>query len=312
MAVSRISLLGVLWLTLSQCVCAENLPDVKELAQYQFDRTKALVDYVHRAAQVFSKEGLDACNLFSRPGSSWLNRSENKYLFIYDRNGTVICHPVYKILEGKNIIHFKDLNGKSLIRYLIDKADQKGEGWVHYLWAEPDSIFPLWKSSFVMKVIGPSGKSYVIGSGIYNMRLEKQFIVDTVNDAADWLVVQGTKGLKRLQDPSSPFIYEQVYVFVIDKQGNLLVDPAFPDSSRLSRPARNIFNVQDATGKYIIQELLDKMKTSDTAWSLYLWPKPGDTKPSKQAIYVRKVEVGQQEFIIGSALYLANPIWFEK
>jgi hypothetical protein len=41
----------------------------------------------------------------------------------------------------------------------------------------------------------------------------------------------------------------------------------------------------------------------------YLWPKPGSSTPSRRLIYVRKVKVGDEVFIVGSDFFLATPIW---
>ena len=55
--------------------------------------------------------------------------------------------------------------------------------------------------------------------------------------------------------------------------------------------------------------MIEDLKTDDSAWVLYMWPKPNQTKPSKKVTYVRKVKMGEQSVIVGSSLYLATPIW---
>lgn len=51
------------------------------------------------------------------------------------------------------------------------------------MYPEPRDSFPTWKSTFVKRVTFPSGKTYLIGSGIYNMQMDKAFIEDVVNHA---------------------------------------------------------------------------------------------------------------------------------
>jgi hypothetical protein len=41
----------------------------------------------------------------------------------------------------------------------------------------------------------------------------------------------------------------------------------------------------------------------------YLWPKPGGSAPSRKLIYVRKVTVDGEVFVVGSDFFLATPIW---
>ena len=51
---------------------------------------------------------------------------EDGYFFVYDYNGVNIAHSRKPHLEGQNLFHFKDANGKLLIQELIDKAKQGG------------------------------------------------------------------------------------------------------------------------------------------------------------------------------------------
>ncbi len=54
-----------------------------------------------------------------------------------------------------------------------------------YEWPVPGGILPRWKSTIYKSyVTAPSGKSYIVGSGIYNDRMERAFVVDMVRDAA--------------------------------------------------------------------------------------------------------------------------------
>ncbi|MCX5680781.1 MAG: cache domain-containing protein [Candidatus Omnitrophica bacterium] len=44
--------------------------------------------------------------------------------------------------------------------------------------------------------------------------------------------------------------------------------------------------------------------TKGAGWVNYLWPKPGQSVPSKKQTYVRKVKYGEEIFIVGSGAYL--------
>jgi len=284
---------------------------VQEYSRYQYDQTILLMEYVRKAAALLTREGEAAFQEFSREKERWFHG--NRYLFVYDLHGECIFHPVERQLVGKNLLDFRDLDGKPMIRYIIETAvrEYPSGGWVHYLWSEPSEIAPLWKTSYVMQVKGPSGKDYVIGSGIYNMRLEKEFIVKTVDAAVELLEERGEAALPTFQDKSSRFVYQGVCVFVLSMEGQAIVDPAFPfiKSTGLPWPERNLVGVRDAVGKYPVKEMIEDLKTDDSAWVLYMWPKPNQTKPSKKVAYVRKVKMGEQSVIVGSSLYLATPIW---
>ncbi len=282
-----------------------------EYSKYQYQQTKLLVKYVREAAVLLDRKGEAAFQEFSQENKLWFRG--NRYLFVYDMNGNCVFHPAEPQLVGKNLMDFQDLDGKPAIRHIIEAATRQAPagGWVHYLWTEPGDIAPLWKTSYVMRVKGPPGNDYVIGSGIYNMRLEKEFVVETVDAAANLIEAMGESALPVFQDKSNRFVYQGVYVFVISMEGRAIVDPAFPfsESADPGSTGRDLTVIRDAVGKYPVQEMIRKLETDSTAWVLYLWPKPDETKPSKKTVYVRKVRMGEQSVIVGSGIYLATPIW---
>jgi signal transduction histidine kinase len=139
-------------------------------SSYKYQATKELVSLVKDAASAVEKKGEAVFPEFKKEGSSW--RHGDTYIFVIDPSGTMILHPD-PALEGKEEIGLKDVNGKAIIKGLIDAASSdKKEGWFHYQWPEPGSLFPLWKSSFVKLVTASSGQQYIVGSGIYNMNME--------------------------------------------------------------------------------------------------------------------------------------------
>ena len=151
------------------------------LASDPGDSTDLLAAMVRDAAAEIRMKGEKAFDMFRVRGSRW-NRGE-RYVFILDPMGNMILHPE---LEGKNQMDLTDINGKPVIRGLIDAATahpSKPEGWYHYQWPVPGGLLPRWKSSFVKKVVAPSGKTYIVGSGVYNDRMERAFVEDLVKDA---------------------------------------------------------------------------------------------------------------------------------
>ena len=290
----------------------EGLPD-PDTTLYEYQQTKDLVSFVHEAAELFSEKGEKVFPDFRKKGSKWFN--EQRYLFIYDLKGFSVFHPVNPELEGKNLINLEDLDGKPVIKYLIETVTGKGEpsGWIHYLWCEPGEIFPRWKSSYVLKVEDPSGNEYVIGSGIYNMRPERQFIVDAVDSAVELIREKGKEAFKDVGTKSSRFVFRDTYIFVLSMDGKAVVDPAFPseEGARGVKVGRELIDFRDAVGKYAVREMIDKLKRSDSAWVLYRWPKIGETTPSKKVAYVKKVKIDGEEYIVGSDIFLANPIWMK-
>ncbi len=286
------------------CSCGHTPRPLPDLNQYQFKETRDLISFVKEAAELFSKKGEDAFIEFGKEGSKWF--SGKKYIFIYNSSGDCIFHPVLKDLIGKNLLDMKDLNGKPIGQLIqsIASNSQKPYGWIHYLWAEPGEIFPSWKDAYIIGVKGPDGKTYAVGSGTYNIRTEIKFVVDVVDSAAKLIQKRGKEAYNHLLDEASIFYFYNTYIFVLSTNGQLLADPSFPTNI-----GRNVIDFKDFTGHMIIKEMLEKLKKEDVVYLPYMWPAPGQDNPSKKLIYARKVISGTDTVVVGSSLYLMDPIW---
>ena len=279
-------------------LCEGNAADLAQ--SYENEETREIVDLVNDAAELVNAEGEAAFNDFRASGSRW--RQGEMYIFVLDPQGNMLVHPD-PAMEGKNVLDVKDVNGKPIIRGLIGAAmfPGKPEGWYHYEWPVPGGILPRWKSTYVRLVTAPSGKSYIAGSGIYNDRMERAFVVDMVRDAAAQVEKNGEAAFSLFNDRSGPFIAKDAYIFVIDPSGVDLVNPGFPNLE-----GRNILDVEDTNGKKLIREMLQVVETSGSGWVDYMWPKPGESVSTQKSAYVSKAKMGDKWVLIGSGVYLAD------
>ncbi|MDD5495652.1 MAG: cache domain-containing protein [Candidatus Omnitrophica bacterium] len=279
------------------CVfCAVAAVAVSSL-EYQHERTKELVGLVDDAAGLVKDKGEAAFPEFRISGSKWL--TGDTYIFVLDPEGNMLVHPD-EALEGKNEMNLKDANGKPIVSMLIETASGKdGEGWVHYLWPKPRQIEPSWKSAFAKAVTAPSGKIYIVGSGCYDLKMEKKFISDVVDEASKLIEKKGAKAFADIRDKAGAFTFLDTYVFVDTPDGVEVVNAAFP-----SIEGKNMMNFRDVGGKYVVMDYINAALTKGSAWVDYLWPKPGETNPSIKYTYVRKVNHGNEVFIVGSGAYL--------
>jgi signal transduction histidine kinase len=287
------------------CSIAAAAPSDK-LSRYTYEDTKRLVAFVEDAASLIEHEGAAAFPKFAQKGSRWFN--EEHYLFIYTADGTNVFHPFQRAFVGKNLIALRDMNGKPMVRLIADigkRSEPDASGWVFYLWEDGTELAPQWKSSYVRKAIAPNGKTYLVGSGLFNMKTEKAWVQDRVDLAAQVLKAQGpARAFKQFSARSTPFVFLDTYIFVLDMHGTTIVDPAYPTMA-----GRNLSGFKDATGMYVIQIVLNKLQNADTAWVQYLWPKPGESLPSRKLMYARKVNVHGKTFVVGSDFFLPTPIW---
>ena len=87
-------------------------------------------------------------------------------MFVHDWKGMELVNPGSPDLEGKNLIDFKDADGKLLVRDTIKMLETKETDWIQYRWPKPGKSEPSKKISYVRKVKVGEGVLYV-GASIY-------------------------------------------------------------------------------------------------------------------------------------------------
>jgi signal transduction histidine kinase len=257
-----------------------------------------LMALVREGAAVLQERGEKAYPEFRQQGSKWF--SDDTYFFVWTMEGTRIFHAADPAGEGRDVRDVKDILGRPYGRLFLEAANSpSGEGWVHYMMPEPGDIFPTWKSSFVKRITFPSGKEYLIGSGIYNMEMDRLFVEDLVNSAAVLVAERGKDAFGQLRDKTGPFVFMDTYVFVDTVDGVELVNPAQP-----SLEGMNLIDLKDVNGKAVAREYIAAAMKEGAAWVEYSWYKPGHNTPARKLAYVRKVQSGQDTYIVGSGLYV--------
>jgi cytochrome c len=61
--------------------------------------------------------------------------------------------------------------------------------------------------------------------------------------------------------------------------------------------------VKDATGKHFVTAFIDTVKASGSGWVDYMWPKPGETQPSRKWTYVKAATVDGVPALVGAGFY---------
>ncbi|MFN2119410.1 MAG: cache domain-containing protein [Anaerolineales bacterium] len=277
------------------------------LSTYLYEDNKQLVRLVEDAAALIEARGAEAFSTFAINGSRWLNGE--RYLFIYDDQGTVVFHPVEPELVGQNLSHFKDIAGRPVIARMLEigqRPEPDASGWVFYLWEGPWHTRPQWKGSYVRKAVAPDGSVFLVGSGLYNIKIEMAFIEAAVDKAAQLIQTSGKEAaFVELRHIACPYHVMDSYIRVTDEEGNVLVDPLFPGLEK----TRNVSEVVDLVGKKVFQEIRAALGQSESTWTSFTAPKPGSGLPEKRLIYTRKVRDGDETFYVGTAYVPASPLW---
>ncbi len=277
-------------------VAAESIP-------LEFIGTQEMLALVNDAAKLVQSQGESCFDAFRKEGSPW--RERETYIFVLDPKGRMLVHPDPE-LEGKDTLQLKDVNGRPIIRGFIDAVTalpEKPEGWYHYQWPVPDGILPRWKSSYVRLVHAPNGQNFIIGSGVYNDRMERAFVVDMVKEAVGQIEKLGVDAFPLFHDKAGRFMAKDSYIFVVDQGGVELVSPAFP-----SHEGRNVLDVKDTDKKYVFREMLAVARTRGSGWVNYMWPRPGESISTQKSSYVARARLKDDWVMVGSGVYLADAL----
>jgi signal transduction histidine kinase len=263
--------------------------------------TEELVARVDAAAQLLSSKGEAAFAEFRKPDSRW--RRGEDYVFVLDLQGDMLVHPD-PALEGKNELELKDINGRPIIRGLlaaVTAVPGRTDGWYHYQWPVPGGLLPRWKSSYAKLVTAPAGQRYVVASGIYDDTMARPFVIDIVEEAVSQIESRGRAAFPRFYDPTGPFLVKDAYVFVIDRNGVDLVNPAFP-----SIEGRNLLEQKDTRGKPFVRDMIQVAESQGSGWVDYLWPKPGESVSTQKSAFVRRAKLDGDWVVVGCGAYLAD------
>jgi signal transduction histidine kinase len=267
---------------------------------FKYQQTKDLKALVDKAAGLVSQKGEAAFSQFKQKGSPWLQG--DRYVFVFTLDGVLVCDPVQPGAVGKSQMHLKDAWGKQIFQRFISEVTRvpgRPYGWTHYLWPKPGQKKPSWKTTYLRLAQAPSGKKYIVASGLYDMKMEPAFAKDEVEEAVRLIKQKGKAAFKELRDKSSEFIFQDTFVWVASAKGVELVNPAFPKLE-----GSNLWDKKDGKGRYTVREEVALVKSKGQGWIEGQWARAGQTKLSNTLSYVMGVKVKGELLIVGCSLYL--------
>lgn len=89
------------------------------------------------------------------------------------------------------------------------------------------------------------------------------------------------EAFKILNDKGGPFVWKDSYVFAMSAEDGVIL--AHPIKAGLV--GKNLMGLKDVNGTMIFVELLKAAKAGE-GWVNYMWPKPGEKKPSPKHSYI--------------------------
>lgn len=101
---------------------------------------------------------------------------------------------------------------------------------------------------------------------------------------------------KTVSDPSSDTYHDRdLYPFIFDMTGVNMAHGA-----RSALVGKNLLNLKDQDGKYLLQEMIEVTNSSGSGWVDYKWPNPIHNRIEDKSSYVEKMG----DYFVGVGVYL--------
>lgn len=199
------------------------------------------------------------------------------YLFIYQKDGVNILHPVKPELENKNLWSYQDKKGTYLLQEMDRILLNKKETFYSWYWTKPDGTKKEYEKLGFFKVFEPF--NWFIGTGEYVYDFEEQL-------------------KDKLAQIITDFRYKKDgYVFVLDYKGKYL---SYHDKNIIGK---NVFDLNMAKDMASTQnEMINLVKTTGGYLSYGHRDKPEVKGEIQKISYIDGIK--DWKWIIGTGFYM--------
>src|ERR1700730_12735106 len=106
------------------------------------------------------------------------------------------------------------------------------------------------------------------------------------NKTAALIDSKGKARFSEFRVRDTEWFHGATYLFVYDLKSNVLLNPAFP-----AREGTMVTGQKDVKGKLFHDAMIESAKTRGSGWVDYMFPKPGESQPSRKWTYVKAVKI---------------------
>lgn len=231
-----------------------------------------------RAVDYMKSNGDKALAAFSR--TSEFTDGE-LYVYVLSDKGTIEASggASYHLI-GRNVIDYRDSEGKLLFREMLDQAPRDGHGSIQYRWLNLQRGKVERKTAYFTRV-----DDKVLAVGYYTPRATMEQARAMLWRAVDEVNQRSEAAFTAFNDISGGFVLDDTYVFVVDIESKrMLAHGAMP---RLV--GRQVADLADADGKPIMGPMLDMALASGEGELDYRWRNPATGKIENKHTFVRRV-----------------------
>ena len=286
---------GAVKVTYVQKVTIDDKDYVIGCGYYPHSKKYAVIGLVKGAVSLFNQDVKSGYPVGDTFGAMGYTNSErfvygDLYLYALDFNGVIRAQGQEPGLINTNSLEYKDSKGKAVNKEIIAKlkAKEEGEG----VWVEYYSKNAL-KYAYAEKVKDGKGNHYFIACGYYP-ELDRDKVVDLVRRGYQLMKSSGVSvSAKEFMDKDAANTYRlgDLYLFVYDLKGKCIAH-----GGNSSLVGQNQYDEKDQDGRYTVREMIDQAKVAN-GWVDF------KLKNSFEAVYVEKVEMGVDTYVIGSGIF---------
>jgi hypothetical protein len=109
---------------------------------------------------------------------------------------------------------------------------------------------------------------------------------------------EGKNAYPKFKGKDSEFIFAGTYIWIHDSTATMRMHPI-----KHKMEGQNYIDLKDVNGKLFFTAMNEVAKTKGSGWVEYMWPKPGEKTPSLKVSYVKLVNAGGEDLIIGCGVY---------
>jgi signal transduction histidine kinase len=140
---------------------------MKDIEKFSLARKK-----VYSAVTLFEAQGKSAFPLLKDLQGKFGPTQEVGCIGIHSLSGPMVLHPTNPSMEGKNLLYIQDSTGFFYVQAMNWVVEKHGEGWVFYVWINPNHQKEEMKASFI-KGTRMEGEKYFIGCSLFGLTKEQ-------------------------------------------------------------------------------------------------------------------------------------------
>lgn len=279
-------LAGCLSLPPSLSSAAANADTPESRQTTEATRARALL---HRAVSHMTSAGDRALGAFSRAGEF---TDGDLYVYVLDTNGVLLASggASYSLI-GRNLLDYRDPDGRKLFAEILDGALTRGHGSIDYRWLNLQRGTIERKIAYYQAV-----GDRILAVGYYAPRATPEQAMSVLWRAVDELKRHGPgTAFTAFNDINGSFVRDDTYVFVVG-----ITDRRMHAHGAMPRlVGRNVAELKDVDGKQIIDQMLAIVSTADSGSLDYKWRNPVTGEIEKKHTFVRRVG----DYMVGVGYY---------